>query len=493
MRYVRRYRDLALVKKNLLPIALALLFLLVFGVATLVYRDTRAAQLGMARTLLLNQVELVALHLADHAQLAIAEGQAAGALTAFLYHRGRDELALILVPGGATRATIIDRDGNLIAAMSGADNVTSAAYKQPAILAGLRQGQNGVAELTLPGRGVTLVAYGPVPGLDWGIVLEQSRAVALAPLARTGRLLFGSMTLLYGLLSVAAVAAARSHRRNVSLLRQVQQYSADLAVQVERAQAAERAKSAFMVSIGHEFRTPLTNIIAYTDLLARGKPEKRELYQNVLREETRHLQSLVLTVLDLTALEGGEVKLKFTPTDLNTLVSDLVCGRTQRADQYKLALDVELAPDLPRIAADPLWLGRAIQVLLDNALTYTPAGGRITLRTAALAGGLSASVSDTGPGIPPEEQAHVFERFYRGAAQGSGHIRGIGLGLAICHEVIAQHTGHVTLTSKVGEGSCFIIWLPVLTETRPAVVSAAAVSPALQMPVGRQLAAQLSM
>ncbi len=489
MHYIRRYRDLAPVKKHALPFALALLFLLVFGVATLVYRDTRAAQLRMAQALLLNQVELAALHLADHVQVAVAEGQAAGALTAFLYHRGRDELAVVLVPGGATQAAIVDRDGNLVMSMPETRDLTSVAYNQPAVLAGLQQGQNGVAELTLPDRGATLVAYGPIPGLDWGIVLEQPRAAALAPLARRGQLLFGLMALLYGLLSVAVVAATRNHQRNVGLLRQVQQASADLQVQVARAQAAERAESAFMVSIGHEFRTPLTNIIAYTDLLARGKPEKRELYLNVLKEETRHLQALVLTVLDLTALEGGEVQLKFTPTDLNILVSDLVCGRMPRAAQQKLTLDVELAPDLPRIAADPPWLARAIQILLDNALTYTPAGGRIAVRTALLTGGLSVSVSDTGPGIPAEEQGHIFERFYRGAAQAPGHIHGIGLGLAICRDIVAQHAGQVSLTSQVGAGSCFTIWLPAGAEARPAPVSPTPI----RLPARGQLIAQPSL
>jgi len=464
MRSVSLHRGLAQVKKRLLPSALALLFLLIFGVATLVYWDARAAQLRLAQDSLLNEVELAALHLADHVQLAVAEGQSDAARTAALLHEGRAQLASIVGAGRATQAAIVARNGDVIV-----DAAAEAAYQAPpVVLAGLTQQQRGAVELTLPEHGATLVAYGPIPDIDWGIVLSQPRAAALAPMTRTGRLLFGSMALLYGLLSAATIVAGRSHRRNLELLQQVQRYSADLQEETQRAQAAERAKTAFMVSIGHEFRTPLTNIIAYTDLLAHGKPEKRDRYLDVLTEETRHLRSLVLTVLDLTALEGGEVQLKLTPTGLNTLINDLVCDWLARATQQRLALEIELAPDLPRIAADPPWLARAIQVLLDNALTYTPADGRVAVRTAALDDGLCVSVSDTGPGIPVEEQQHIFERFYRGATQAPGHIRGIGLGLAICHEIVEQHGGQVRVTSQVGQGSRFTIWLPVPKEdSRP--------------------------
>lgn len=401
----------------------------------------------------MSQARLIAEDIADHPEAAVANIQ---------------NIAL----NNETRVIVVDRSGGVIATSAGAPGEPPAPRWDAAPVA-LLSAAYGTLEAKRPAQGRVLIAYSAVSGHDWFVVLEQPDEVAFAPLVQTERTLLSLMLLLYLLLSAAVFAAARVYRRNLGLLRQVQRYSADLQMQVARAQAAERAKSAFMVSIGHEFRTPLTNIIAYTDLLARGKPEKRELYLNVLKEETRHLQSLVLTVLDLTALEGGEVKLKFTPTDLNTLVSDLVCGRMQRANQYKLTLDVELAPDLPRVSADPTWLARAIQVLLDNALTYTPAGGRVVVRTAAQDGGLTVPVSDTGPGLPPEEQAHVFDRFYRGAAQASGHVRGIGLGLAISHEIVAQHAGHVTLTSKVGEGSCFTIWLPALTEARPASASPA--------------------
>ncbi len=453
------------------PIAVALVALLglISGVSAVIYHDTHAAQKQVARNWLLSQARLIAEDVADHPESAVANIQ---------------NIAL----NNETRVIVVDRSGGVIATSARAPGEPPAPRWDAAPVA-LLSAAYGTLEAKRPAQGRVLIAYSAVSGRDWFVVLEQPDEVAFAPLVQTERTLLSLMLLLYLLLSAAVFAAARVYRRNLGLLRQVQRYSADLQVQVARAQAAERAKSTFMVSIGHEFRTPLTNIIAYTDLLARGKPEKRELYLNVLKEETRHLQSLVLTVLDVTALEGSEVKLKFTPTDLNTLISDLAGGRMQRAAQQKLTLDVELAPALPRIAADPPWLARAIQVLLDNAITYTPAGGRIAVCTALLAGGLSVSVSDTGPGIPAEEQEHIFERFYRGAAQAPGHIRGIGLGLAICRDIVAQHAGQVSLTSQVGAGSCFTIWLPTGAEARPAPPSPTPI----RLPARGQLIAQPSM
>jgi signal transduction histidine kinase len=124
-----------------------------------------------------------------------------------------------------------------------------------------------------------------------------------------------------------------------------------------------------------------------------------------------------------------------------------------------LTLTVEVPPDLPPVQADVKRLGHALTNLLDNAVTYTDRGGRLTLSAARTAGGVMLSVSDTGHGIPPEYLDRVFDRFFRVPGQSEGS--GTGLGLAIVHEIVVAHGGSITCESAVGKGTTFRIVLPV--------------------------------
>jgi signal transduction histidine kinase len=130
-----------------------------------------------------------------------------------------------------------------------------------------------------------------------------------------------------------------------------------------------------------------------------------------------------------------------------------------RAEDKGVDLVIDVPPGLPAVAADSVRLGHALQNLLDNALTYTDRGGKITLSATTDADGVILSISDTGIGIPPEHLAHVFQKFFRVPGQSRGS--GTGLGLAIVHEIVTAHGGTITCESQPGAGTTFRLRMPV--------------------------------
>ena len=135
-----------------------------------------------------------------------------------------------------------------------------------------------------------------------------------------------------------------------------------------------------------------------------------------------------------------------------------------RAEAKHIELRMEVAPDLPAVAVDPERLGHALNNLLDNALTYTPQRGRITLGAGVSPDGVTLSVTDTGCGIPGEYLPHVFEKFFRVPGQSRG---GTGLGLAIVNEIVTAHGGSITCESQPGVGTTFRLTLPVVGAGNP--------------------------
>jgi PAS domain S-box-containing protein len=255
-------------------------------------------------------------------------------------------------------------------------------------------------------------------------------------------------------------------RRNVENLEEtIAQRTAELEVALERARDADRVKSEFVSNVSHELRTPLTSLKLYLGLLARGQPGKCGTYLDILRRETDRLQNLIEALLDVSRLDLGKTRANLQPTDLNLLVGTLATDRRALAVDRGLSLDVKLAEGLPLAQADPKLIEQVLTNLLTNAFNYTPAGGKIALSTAVAKAEdrqwITASVSDTGPGIPDEEQPHLFERFYRGAAGRASDAPGTGLGLAICKQIMDLHDGQITLASEPGRGSTFTAWLPL--------------------------------
>lgn len=254
----------------------------------------------------------------------------------------------------------------------------------------------------------------------------------------------------------------------------VEQRTRELQAAMERAQAADRVKSEFVSNVSHELRTPLTNIKLYFDLVRRGREDKRTFYMDTVSRETDRLQSLIENLLNISRLDLGKITARLKPVDINQLVTTLVQDRQQLFVEQGLELTASpSAIPLPMISIDAKLIEQVITNLLSNAFNYTPSGGSVWLRTELAydegRAWVTISVKDTGPGIPPEEQAQLFTRFYRGKAGTENNIPGTGLGLAICREILDLHQGHITLKSKPGQGSTFTIWLPCTDENHPRI------------------------
>jgi signal transduction histidine kinase len=184
-----------------------------------------------------------------------------------------------------------------------------------------------------------------------------------------------------------------------------------------------------------------------------------------LRRETDRLGRLIEQLLSMSHLDTGQAELRPVPTDLNGLLKMLVGDRARLIGRKGLKLELLPEPDLPLVQADPQYLMQVMTNLLSNAVNYTPAGGRITLLTSrGTEDGVSfatLSVRDTGPGIPEDEQNHIFDRFYRGVAARASGVAGTGLGLAISRDIMTRHGGLLTVHSVPGSGSSFTLWLPL--------------------------------
>jgi signal transduction histidine kinase len=274
-----------------------------------------------------------------------------------------------------------------------------------------------------------------------------------------------------------AIQQARLHeqvqRHTAELEQRVAERTAELTAANRSLQAAnerlkelDRLKSQFVSNVSHELRTPLTNIKWYLWLLEHGKPEKRVQYMATLNSETDLLQRLIEDLLDLSRLDQGRARFDLAPVDVNRPVAMLVDARGSLVSERGLSLTVQTEPKLPPVLADANMLMQVLTNLIANAANYTPAGGRIVVSSGLQQRDgqpwVTLAVRDTGLGITPEDQALIFERFYRGEAARQTGVAGTGLGLSICQEIVQRHNGRIWVESAgEGQGSTFYVALPV--------------------------------
>jgi two-component system phosphate regulon sensor histidine kinase PhoR len=225
----------------------------------------------------------------------------------------------------------------------------------------------------------------------------------------------------------------------------------------------ERMKDAFVSNVSHELRTPITSLKLFLGLLDSAPPQEREELQDFLRRETDRLHRIVEDVLRLARLDQGRVALELAPVDLNALIEQYANDRTPMAAQRGQSLSVRTQPGLPPVLADEGLLSQVVNVLLSNAINYTPDGGHITLHTCVPHNGgnrVGFSVADSGPGLLPGDRDHIFERFFRGKAGRDSGMPGTGLGLAIAREIVERHGGTIEVESEPGKGCTFRVFLP---------------------------------
>lgn len=260
-----------------------------------------------------------------------------------------------------------------------------------------------------------------------------------------------------------AEQALQKYREHLEEL--VEQRTAELRSTNEQLIVLSKIKDEFVSNVSHELRTPIASLKLYAYLMDR-RPEKRETYIASLKRETNRLEKLIEGVLMLSRLDQHRVNVNPEPFNLNDLAQEYVIDRTPLAESNQLTLTLDAMPDLPPVKADQQLLGEVLSILLTNAFNYTPAGGKVIISTSTASDSgkqwLGFSVIDSGPGIPPGEHKHMFERFYRGKVARDSGTPGTGLGLAIAREIVELHEGRIEVYSEgePGHGAKFSVWLP---------------------------------
>ena len=227
----------------------------------------------------------------------------------------------------------------------------------------------------------------------------------------------------------------------------------------DKAQQSDKLKSAFLANMSHEIRTPLNAIVGFSNLLVDGdmafKKEEIKEFLSLIHLNCEQLLALISDILDLSKIESNTMVFNITEQPLTPLLQNIL-----RAQQINVPQEVELLLDLPAtdtiITTDPLRLKQVINNLINNAIKFT-SKGTVTLGYKQNNDQVSIFVKDTGTGIDEDKINRIFERFYKG----DNFVQGTGLGLAISHTIIEHLKGTITVTSKVGEGSCFTIQHPV--------------------------------
>lgn len=222
---------------------------------------------------------------------------------------------------------------------------------------------------------------------------------------------------------------------------------------------ALQAKDDFLSNVSHEFRTPLTSILGYLELtleLGDSLPDDIVRYLEVARRNANRLEQLVE---DLLAINAGTFEVDPVPTDVGRIMTDAASSGHLRATRAGLHL-INRAPSTLPAVADPVRLAQAVDNLLTNAVKYNRPGGSITIDAFLGDDGLTVEVEDTGIGIETEELHHVFDRFFRSPSVRTSAVPGVGLGLLITKNIVSEHGGSISVTSELGQGTCFTILIP---------------------------------
>ncbi len=303
------------------------------------------------------------------------------------------------------------------------------------------------------------------------ILADMAKTVTKGDLTKTaevvGRDEMGELTALFNQMTLAlqkrekelidlnASLESRVGQRTVALEKAV------LAIQDER-QKADQMKSAFMGQISHGLRTPLTAIKGYVDNLRDGVvgtlTEKQTDYVARILKNVDYLNRLISELLHISQIESGKATISRSYFLMHNLIEETLLEMKPLADGKGVTLLFHSGTQEPLLWADRGKIGEVLGNLIDNAIKYTPSGGTITMTTGHEEKKVITTIEDTGDGILMEEQAHIFDRFYRSPSAAT--TKGFGLGLFIARTIIEMHGGEITVASDPGKGSKFSFTLP---------------------------------
>ena len=298
---------------------------------------------------------------------------------------------------------------------------------------------------TTPASGAELGV--PVPGLDKEQWLVVGQPIGVDPLGESER----------ELLSVVAGIAARA-LQNARLLEREQEMRESL-------EELDRTKTDFVSSVSHELRTPLTSILGYVEMLRDGFGGELTAEQTrilgIVDRNAERLLVLIEELLLMSRLESGTFRLAVEPLAVRSLLDDAYQAVLPELSARALQIAVDVGDDVDSVDGDPRQLDRAIINLLSNAVKFTPQGGRVDVSAHREDDRLVIRVSDTGIGIAPEDQAKIFDRFFRSSSATSLAVPGAGLGLAITKMIVEEHGGRISVSSKPDHGTQMTISLPL--------------------------------
>ncbi len=213
--------------------------------------------------------------------------------------------------------------------------------------------------------------------------------------------------------------------------------------------------------IAHELRTPVSVILGHAEAVHDGLLQPSLETFEIIRDEADRLGKLIEDLRTLSRADAGELPIERRPIAPAKLLEDVRTVNNHRAGQKNIRLEVQAAADLPEISVDPARMMQVLTNLVDNALHYTPEGGRILLSAQVQEDLLEIRVRDSGPGIPADELDRIFERLYRSDPSRQRDENGSGLGLAIAKSIVEKHDGRIWAESAVGSGTTIVIRLPL--------------------------------
>ena len=226
----------------------------------------------------------------------------------------------------------------------------------------------------------------------------------------------------------------------------------------------DRAKTEFLSIVSHEFRTALTGIQGFSELIRDGglEPDELRAYGGYIFNDAERVNRLIGDMLDLDRMESGRMTMRSADVDVNEVLSDTI-ARASSSNLVEFKSDLD--PRLPIVTGDRDRLVQVVSNLVNNAVKYSPEGGTVTLSSRAEGAYALITVADTGLGIPPDEIGHVFERFRRVRSGAAQSIAGTGLGLTIVKQIVEMHGGKIWIESALGHGSAFHFTIPLAPET----------------------------
>ncbi|MBN2530912.1 MAG: PAS domain S-box protein [Deltaproteobacteria bacterium] len=291
-------------------------------------------------------------------------------------------------------------------------------------------------------------------------------------IAWTNKVYFDDQGGITGILSIGSDITERKRVEeelrllNRELEQRVFRRTAALAEALEKAQAADQVKSAFLATMSHELRTPLNSIIGFTGILLQGLPgplnEEQQKQMRMVQNSSRHLLALINDVLDISKIEAGQLSLSITTFDLRVSIQKMVESVSPQIIQKGIELKLDIADDVHSATSDQRRIEQIILNLLNNAVKFTESG-HVGLLCRRDTGHYVLSVSDTGIGIRAEEIPGLFQPFHQIDTGLARKHEGTGLGLSICHKLIVMLGGTIEVKSQWGTGSTFTIRFPIQT------------------------------